>query len=165
MNLQFYEEKLNDSEIFGEFKRENPKSYLCSAFVIIDKEGKNNKVHLDYAADGGKIFSFQMEDEVKKVPLESTGEQTPENLTLDYDVNFGEIEELIAEKMKSENAGTKIQKIIFSIQKFKGNDVIAGTVFIPVMGMIRIRIEMPSKNITEFEKKSLMDIIKVMKKS
>ena len=164
MNLQFYEEKLNSSEIFEEFKRENPKSYLCSAFVIIDNEGKGNKIHFDYLTEDKKVLSFQIEEEIKKVPLESPGDQVIEELNLDYDINFSDIENVILERMKEEKIGSKVQKIIFSIQKVNGKDLIMGTVFISMMGMIKIRMEMPSKKIEEFEKKSFMDIINVMKK-
>jgi len=48
MNLKFYLEKLENSEVFKNFKKENPEAYLCSAFFIIDKSGRDNKQHFDF---------------------------------------------------------------------------------------------------------------------
>ena len=60
MNLQFYIEKLFNSEEFAKFKKQNPKGFFCSGFFAIDKKGKDNKQHIDYFSDG-KIESFQIE--------------------------------------------------------------------------------------------------------
>ena len=49
MNLQFYIEKLEHSEVFKKFIKDNSKAFLCSGFFVIDKEGKeDDKIHLDY---------------------------------------------------------------------------------------------------------------------
>jgi len=84
MNPQFYLEKLKNSEEFEKFKKENPSAFLCSAFFSIDKsggnkslttsskrgqsKGKDNKQHFDFFNEG-KIFSFQVEDNCKKIEL------------------------------------------------------------------------------------------------
>ncbi len=49
MNFQFYLEKLENSDVFKNFKKQNPDAYLCSGFFVIDKQaGKNNQQHLDF---------------------------------------------------------------------------------------------------------------------
>ena len=48
MNFQFYLEKLYSSAIFKNFMKENQKAYLCSGFFTIDKEGKDNQIHVDF---------------------------------------------------------------------------------------------------------------------
>jgi len=165
MKLKFYEEKLESSDVFKEFKKENPKAYLCSAFIVVDKEGKNNKIHLDYFIPEKKeMVSFHLSDEISKVPLETYDDKIPEKVLLNGSLSLGEIEEIIENKMKVENLTNKIQKIILSLQKINGEDILAGTVFITMLGMIKIKINAKNKNVVDFEKKSLMDIMNVLKR-
>ncbi|MBI2042971.1 hypothetical protein HYT25_01130 [Candidatus Pacearchaeota archaeon] len=164
MNLQFYLEKLRNHEDFKKFKKENPKAYLCSVFISIDKEKNQNEVHFDFFLPETKgITSFQMNEEIRKIPLEKYDDKTPEELS-DIKMDFNEIETLISEKMERESIKNKIQKIILSLQKANGREFLAGTVFISMLGLIKINIEISEMKILDFEKKSLLDIINVMKK-
>lgn len=43
MNLQFFLEKLHNSEEFKKFKKQNPDAFPCSAFFIIDKQETDKK--------------------------------------------------------------------------------------------------------------------------
>lgn len=71
MNFQFYLEKLYSSAIFKNFMKESPKAYLCSGFFTIDKEGKDNQIHVDfYIPDTKKMFSFRLEKKIEKIPVE-----------------------------------------------------------------------------------------------
>ncbi len=165
MNIQFNFEKLHSSKEFQEFIKEYPEAYLCSGFFVIDKEGKDNKVHFDYFSPKSKeVFSFQLES-MQKVPLETFGEKIPGEISSDVDLEFDELEEMILQKMKEEKINTKIQKMVLSLQKVDGKDFIIGTIFIPMMGMIKVNVDLKEKRITEFEKKSFFDMIKILKKN
>ena len=59
---------------------------------------------------------------------------------------------------------SKIQKIILSLQNYKGKETLSGTVFISMMGMIKISIDISEMKILDFEKKSIMDMIKIIRK-
>ena len=48
MNLQFYIEKLENSDVYKDFVKKNKNAYFYSGFFSIDKEGKDNQVHLDF---------------------------------------------------------------------------------------------------------------------
>lgn len=164
MNIQFHFEKLHGSKEFQEFSKEHPEAYLCSGFFVIDKEGKDSKVHFDYFSPKTKeLVSFQMES-MRKVPLDTFGEKIPDEISSDIDLEFDELEEIIVKKMKEENVNSKIQKMIFSLQKLDGKDFIVGTIFIPMLGMIKVNIDIKEKKITEFEKKSFFDIMNVLKR-
>ncbi len=163
MNIQFYFEKLSNSPDFQNFKKENPQAFLCSAFFSIDKVAKDNKQHFDYFAKD-KIFSFQLEDNCKKIELENYSKETPEKISEKINLDFKEFEELLIEKMEKENIKNKIQKFLFSLQKINKENFFIGTIFISGMGMIQIKINLNKKEITEFEKKSIFDIMKVVKK-
>ena len=166
MNLRFYIEKLRSSEEFQKFEKENPQAFFCSGFLSIDKEGNDNKTHLDYfSPQSKKGFSFQIEDGIKLIELESFDEKIPRKISEDIDLELNEIESLILEKMKEENINNKIQKIVLSLQRFDDEDFLTGTIFISMLGMIRIKISLIGKKITDFEKKSLLDIMNIFKKN
>ena len=165
MNLQFYIEKLHNSGEFKKFMQENPEAYLCSGFFVIDKEKSDNQQHFDfYIPKSGQIFSFQMEKGIKKVALDRFDKKIPEKISLDYDFDFAEAENLILMRMKREQINKKIQKIMFSLLKIQGRDFITGTIFISGLGMLKLNIEPVSMRITDFEKISFFDMMRVVKK-
>jgi len=165
MNLQFYIEKLKASDEFKKFISENPDAYLCSGFFVIDKQGKDNKQHIDYYVESGKkMFSFQLEDGVKLVEVEMLESVVPVKMLLTYDIDFDEIEKIIIDKMTKEKIESKIQKMLLSLQRVKTRDFLITTVFIGGLGMIKVNIDVKDKKITDFAKKSFMDMVKVVKK-
>jgi len=164
MNLQFYVEKLKNSEIFKNFMKEYPNAVACSGFFVIDKTGKEgNKQHFDfYLSKDNKIISIQLEN-MQLVPLEIFG-KIPETISFECDVDFNKVEKMIEERMIKEGIKNKIQKMLFSLQRLNGRDFLVGTVFISVLGMIKINIDLQNMEITAFERKSFFDVMKVSKK-
>ena len=164
MNLQFYVEKLKNSEVFKNFLNEHPDAFLCSGFFVIDKTGKEaNKQHFDYyLPQENKIESMQLEN-MQVVPIENFGE-IPKELSFEYDFDFNKVEKMIEERMVEAGIKNKIQKMLFSLQKINGRNFLVGTIFISMLGMIQINIDLKNMEITEFEKKSLLDMVKVSKK-
>lgn len=165
MNLQFYLEKLHNSENFKNFIKENSDAYLCSGFFVIDKEGKDNKIHFDYfLPKEKKIFSFQLEEGIQKVPVEMFDKKIPEKISAEHDYDFDDIEKMIISEMEKERIKNKIQKMIFSLQKLKEKDFLVGTVFVSMLGMLKVHISLSEMKITLFEKKSFFDMMNVLKK-
>ncbi len=164
MNLQFYVEKLRNSEIFKNFMKSHPDAFLCSGFFIIDKIGKEgDKQHFDYyLPEEKKIESIQLEN-MQLIPIENFVGVLKE-VSLEHDFDFDKVEQMIEARMIKEGIKNKIQKMLFSLQKIDGRDFLVGTIFISMLGMIKINIDLKNMEITEFEKKSLLDIIKVSKK-
>jgi len=166
MNLQFYLEKLHNSEIFKKFIKENPDAFLCSGFFVIDKTGKEgNKQHFDYYIPSIKeMFSFKIKPEIEKVPVEMFEEKIPEKISINYDFDFQDIEKKIVIEIEKKGIRTEIQKILLSLQKINKKDFLVGTIFISALGMIKINISLPDKKIVNFEKKSFFDMLKIIKK-
>jgi hypothetical protein len=141
-------------------------AYLCSGYFSIDKEGgKENKQSLDfYVPATKKFFSFSLDD-MKKSEIESFGQDfIPEEISIKTDFDFDEMEDLIIEKMKEEKVSNKVQKILYSLQQKDGKPFLLVTVFISGMGLLKIIIDLKAKKITDFEKKSLFDMFKIVKK-
>jgi hypothetical protein len=165
MNFQFYLEKLFASKSFQEFNQENKDNYPCSCFFAIDIEKGKNQFHFDYFVPSiNKIFSFKLELNCEKIPVEMIEEKVPSQIFINYDFNFDRVQNLIKEKMGKENIKNKIQKVILSLQKIKNKDFLIGTIFISSLGILKVKIELPELKITEFEKKSFLDMFKVIKK-
>jgi len=164
MNFQFYVEKLQNSGVFKNFMKKHPDAFFCSGFFIFDKSEKvENKQHFDYyLPKENKIESIQLEN-MQFVPIENFG-GLPEKLSFDLDFDFHEVEKMIEKKMEERGIKNKIQKMLFSLQNIKGKDFLVGTVFISMLGMIKVNLDLEKMEITEFEKKSLLDIVKVSKK-
>ena len=184
MNSQFLLEKLINSSEYKEFMKENPKAYLCSGFFIIDLENKEagNQYHFDfYIPESGKTFSFELENKnpqqvlnssgnptevggIKLIPLERYDEKILEKVSLKEDFDFDKIEKMISTEMELKKINNKIQKMIFSLQNVENRDVLLGTIFVSGLGMIKADIDLKDKRITEFEKKSFFDMMKIIRK-
>lgn len=167
MNSQFFLEKLQTSQEFKEFKEKYIDCYLCSAFFVIDLENKipENKYHFDfYVPSNKKTFSFELENEIKLIELEMRDEKVLEEISLDFSFDFDEIKELILNEMVKNNINNKIQKLIFSLQRQAGKDILLGTIFLSGLALLRANISISDKKIIEFEKKSFLDMMKIMKK-
>ena len=164
MNLQFYVEKLKNSDVFKNFMKAHPDAFPCSGFFIIDKTGKEgNKQHFDfYLLKDNKMIGIQLED-MQLVPIETFG-KVPEEISLEHDFDFDEVEKMIEKRMVEEKIKNKIQKLLFSFQHLEGEDLLVGTVFISILGMIKVVINLKKMEMTEFERKSFFDIMKVSKK-
>lgn len=164
MNFQFYLEKLHSSPIFKNFIKENPKAYLCSGFFTIDKEGKDNQRHLDfYIPETKKMFSFRLDKEIEKIPVELVTKKIPPEIKLKLDFNFEDVEKMIVGEMEKQNIKNKLQKIIFSLQNIKGKNFLVCTAFLGMLGLLKIHIDLEKGKIVLFEKKSFFDLMKKVK--
>ena len=164
MNLQFYIEKLHVSEEYKKFMKENPDAYLCSGFFIIDKEKDDNKQHLDfYISKSKKMFCFQLEEGVKLLSVEMLEKNIPTKISAKCDFNFEDVEKKILDKMEKEKINNKIQKIILSLQRKDGKDFIIATVFVSMLGLLKVSYDISEKKITLFEKKSFLDMLRRVK--
>lgn len=165
MNSQFLLEKLKNSKEYKEFIKENKDAYLCSGFFVIDMENNgNSQYHFDfYVPESGKTFSFELEGGVKLIPLERD-EQVLEEVSMKNHFDFDKIREKILTEMELKKINNKMQKMLFSLQKVKGKNMLLGTIFISNLGLLKVNMDIDSNQITDFEKKSLFDMMKMVKK-
>jgi len=165
MNFQFYLEKLHDSEEFKKFMKENSGAYLCSGFFVIDKEKSWDEYNFDYYVPSiKKMFSFKLGKGIELVPIDMFDKRVPEKLSLDCDFKLEEIENIVVKRMEQENIKNKIQRLLFSLQNLDRKAFLVGTVFISGLGILKMNIDLSTKKITDFEKKSFFDMMKIMRK-
>ncbi|MFH1430891.1 MAG: hypothetical protein ABIG37_00275 [Nanoarchaeota archaeon] len=165
MNFQFYMEKLRASEVFKEFMKGNSSAFLCSCFFSVDLVEKDNRIHFDYYVPSSKqMFSFQLEKDCEKVLIETREDFLPEKISEKIDFNLNEIERALIKRMKADKIQEKVQKIFISLQRANNKDKLIGTIFISAMGMISFEIELSSRKIISFQKKSFLDFFRILKK-
>lgn len=164
MNFQFFIEKLNDSDTYKKFIEENSKALPASAFFVLDFENpKNpdNKSHFDFLIpEENKMFSCQLEEGCKFVPVEKFAENI-KPISLGHEFDFDEVKSLVLEEMKKRDIKNKLQRILLSLQNKDGVDYLVGTVFLSQLGLLKVNINLKEMKITDFEKKSFMDMLKV----
>ena len=167
MKFQFYYEKLLDSEEYLKFKREHPTAYPCSGFFALDleKKGENNQAHFDFwLPEFDKMYSFKVSGPVEFVNVENFDKREYEKLSMNYEFDLIEVKDEIQARMDADVIKGKIQKLLFSLQKLNGVDYLVTTVFLNNMGMLKVNYDIASKKITDIEKKSFLDIFKIIKK-
>lgn len=168
MNFQFYLEKLFDSESFQSFIKENKKAYPCSGFFIIDlsdSKKPDNKQHIDYYIPlTKKLFSFKLEDSCSIIPVELADTEAPKKVALNYSFDFNDIKQMIQDEMDKKEVKNKLQKLLFSLQNKDGKDYLVGTAFLSNFGLLKVNIDIADMKIVLFEKKSFMDMMRVVKK-
>jgi len=166
MNFQFYFEKLMDSETFRKFKDQHKDAFLCSCFFSIDEKGNDNKTHFDYYIPSEKkLFSFKLENNCEMIPVEIIEKgYNPKKISDNHNFSLDEIQELISKKIQSENLKNKLEKTLLSLQEIDGTEFLTGTLFLSGLAMIKISINLETKEIEDFEKKSFFDILNVKRK-
>lgn len=166
MNFQFYIEKLQASDVFKSFIKENPEAYFCSGFFTMDKEGSDNQSHIDfYVPKEKKIFSFKLDSwkDIEILPMEMTAQKTPDKLPLNTDFDFEVVENLVLKEMENQQIGSKMQKILISLQNHKRKPILICTVFISKLGLLKVHIDPKKNKVILFEKKSLFDLMRKAK--
>jgi len=189
MNSRFLLEKLECSDEYKKFISENKDAYLCSGFFVVDlaKENPENKFHFDfYVPSTKKTFSFELENGnlqrvlhnssdptteivefgsgIKLVELERNEDKILEKVSMKNPFDFEKIKEKILIEMELKKITNKIQKMIFSLQNIDKKDILIGTIFISGLGLIKADLDLSENIFTEFEKKSLFDMMKIVKK-
>lgn len=167
MNFQFYVEKLKDSESFKKFISENKDAFPCSGFFVMEFSNSthpDNKQHFDYyIPNQKKMFSFKMEEDCRLVPVEIIGNQEFKPISLNHEFSFDDVAKLVLKRMKKDNITNQVQKILISMQNKDKKDYLVGTVFISNFGLIKVNIDLKKMKITDFEKKSFFDMLKIVK--
>ncbi|MDA3835991.1 MAG: hypothetical protein PF542_00045 [Nanoarchaeota archaeon] len=166
MKFQFYYEKLLASDEYLKFKKEHPTAYACSGFFALDleKKGENNQVHFDFwLPEHEKMYSFKVTGPVEFVNVENYDKRPFEKLSMNYTFDLVDVQKAIEKRMEDDKIKGKMLKMMFSLQKLDGADFLVITVFLNNMGMLKVDYDIAEKKITEIEKKSFLDMFKIIR--
>lgn len=168
MNLQFYFEKLKESDSYKEFISENPEAYFSGAFFIYDKatQGKGDEQNIDfYIPEKKELVSFCLSNNCQKNPIEMIDKNyIPEKISDSIDFEFVKIEELLLKEMEKNNFGGDVHKFLFSLQNLEGKNYILGSMFLPRLALVKFKIDLDEMKIIDFEKKSFFELMNIKKK-
>jgi len=159
MSLNDFFKKVESSDEFKSFKKQNPSAYFCAGFFVYDFDDKSFKKQLDYW-DGEGVTTFIIDDKIipqkeetfKKEKLEEIKKQ---DIKVDIDdaIKFAEKELKKAKQTPS--------KIIVILQTLK-NEVIWNLTCISGFSLLRIHLNM-NKKVLLNEKSSIIDMMRIEK--
>ncbi len=156
-------EKIEESEVFKDWKKNNKKSYLANVFIMFDSMNKGIWNASYYNPETDKITSIVI-DENNKVSIQATDDVFKKEDTLvkplDMDkvnIHFDEAIE-IAEKLKEEEyQGEPTQKNIVLLQDIEGHGLVWNLTFITAAyNTINVKIDASDGKIKKHQISSLL---------
>lgn len=156
-------EKVESSNEFKDFIKQNENAHLVAGFFIIDFISNDNKKSLDYLS-GEKIYTFDFLDNGKvKFREDELIEKTNQKLTQiskEISVELDELKSIAGTRILDEGISAKFNKIIAILQNNKDKQVWNLTCMIDGLIIINILIDANTGEIIKFERKSMMDLIR-----
>ena len=168
MKLQFYNDKLINSEEYKKFMKEHKDAYFCSGFFSIDKENSetDNQIHFDFYIPSSKeMFSFKLNDKIELTSVKIFDERIPEQIFTDFNIDLDKFEKIILKKMELEKIKNSAKKFLFSLQNLEKKTYLLVTIFLSNLGLLKINIDLAKGEIISFEKKSMSEIFKIFRKA
>ena len=165
MKFSHYLKRLQESEEFKKFKKENETSHLCAGFFILDFEGGKDTHQIDYYLPNGKIATFNLDDGVNL----KLSEQTIENKTVpeikqESETDIDILKSIVEDEMKNRTVTEKVKKII-AILHMNDNKLIWNLqCILDGLNLLSIHLDDSDKSILKFDKNSLLGIMKTLPK-
>ena len=157
-------ETIQNSEIFKEFKKKNPKAELVAGIFVIDFLNKEDKKSLDYKK-GEEIFTFNINEkneiEIKEDKL-INDPKLPKltKIKPKVKIEIDELKSIAGTKALAERISAKFQKIIAVLQMYEKKQVWNLTCMLEGLIILQIIIDSETGRIIKFERKSMMDFIR-----
>ena len=158
MNLEFYKEKLETSEVYKNFLIKNPEAYLASAFFTITLTDKTEtaEVQLDYY-NKTKFSVFSLNSGITLKEEESAIPTAPEKLT-HSNLDINEIPMICKSVLEKNNITEKITRILAILTNNKEN-IWGISIITASMSVIKVKLN-DSGELINFEKLNLFDFVK-----
>lgn len=157
-------ESLENSKEFKEFKKENPKSYLCSAFFVVGRSPDEAKKQVNYAMSDSsyEVMSFDISTSGKIVAqkLDSMKKETLHRISKeDVSVTIDQLAANIEAETKR-----KFDKIIAVLQDLNGV-LIWNVTCMDGFVLHRYHIDAKSGKVEKMKDIKLQDMMRVEKKT
>jgi len=110
--IRTFFKKVEGSKEFSEFKKKNPRAYLCAGFFVLDFETGEHVRQIDYVLPNKKIATFTLNNGVKikisEQPIKKKLLEIKTKPKTDIDALYG----IVEDEMKNQMVTDKIKKII-----------------------------------------------------
>lgn len=169
MTLSNLLSKLEKSQAYKDFEKENPGAFLCAAFLIMNIKQNGFENSLDFR-DDKNIYTFKIpldgdvtmqKEEImpSRKPLEKIDEKELKKLKVDVE----DIQSLVEKELEKNKITSKLDEIIAVLQIFDGKLAWNLTCICEGFTIISMQINAISGKILKFEKKNLLDFVSVKK--
>jgi len=157
-------EKLENSRIFINFKKQHPEAELCAGFFILDFLSNDNKNSLDYKT-GDKVFTFDVKDNDDIIINEDKLMDIPDKPKLkpikpETKVEVEELKGIVGMEILERGISARPHKIIAVLQTYEEKQIWNLTCILDQLIILNILIDSETGKILKFERKSMMDMIK-----
>ncbi|PIU75777.1 hypothetical protein COS75_02535 [Candidatus Pacearchaeota archaeon CG06_land_8_20_14_3_00_35_12] len=171
MKVSALVKKLESDSEFEKFKKENPKAFLSSIFIVFDFESGGNQQDMNYFIPSEKkiaVFAVSDSGIMEKTSNLFDEEKSEKFHELKFDglkLDADDIEKNVQNQLKKEKITNKLNKIIAVLQPCdEGKDVLWNlTCILDGLVIVRINIDACNGKLLKFEKAGLMDFIKFEK--
>jgi|GEM_PF-1048241 len=161
MKLAPYVSKLNDSQEYQQFIKENKDAFMIAGFFVLDFEAGGNIHQIDfYIPSKNKVAAFTLDNKVILQELSFPSRKKPEQLDIRTNVDLDALKGILEEEMKNRNITDGIKKIIAVIQVLEGKKIWVINGLLSGMGLLKATIEDDSRTILKMEKLSLLDYMR-----
>jgi len=156
-------QKIQESKEFQNFKQQNPEAQLVAGFFILDFLSNDNKETLDYKVNQD-IFTFTLKDNQIQINKDKliNNEKSPQLTKLNpiIQIDTQELKNIVQTQAQNNNIQAKLNKIIAVLQTYNQKQIWNLTCMLDQLIILNIHIDSNTKEITKFERKSMMDLIK-----
>lgn len=164
MKIQPYIQKLETSEKYRKFIKENSESFLVAGFFVLDYETGMNIHQIDYYVPSKRqVAAFALDGEVEVRLLDMIHkEKKPEKLDIKTKIDLDSLKGILEDEMKNRNFTESIKKCVAVIQMVDGKKLWVLNCVLSGMEILRAHVDDESKTVLKMEKTSMLDYIKKM---
>lgn len=162
MLLLQLQKQLEKSPVFLKFREENPDSFLCAGFFILNFKSNIYEYSLDYRTDK-QIFTFkiQIAGEVVMLSEDIIDSQKPlEKIKLDVQIDINDLRAIVEKSLTNNNVKNHLEEVIAVLQVIGNQQIWNLTCMCEGMTIINMHIHPESGLVLKFEKKNLLDFVK-----
>ena len=159
MKINHLLEELRDNTSYKKFKSKNSSSFFAAGFFILDTKTKTKEIQLDFfLPEQNKIAAFKYPFKEPKIFEEKIKPMQPQTTEIKIDID--NLEQTCKTTIKKNNSLIIPTKIIAILKDKEWNL----TCMDDMLGIVRIKFNAITGELIDFNKGSLMDMIKIKKK-
>ena len=164
MKFSHYKKKLETSREFKDFKKKNPKSYLCAGFFILDYEAGKHSNQLDYMVSNRKVATFNLDSGVKMKlsELPAKASKKLQKIEGEAELDLEKLKGIVQDEMTNRMVTEDVKKIIAVLQVLDNELVWNLNCILGGMNVLQVHIGDKDGSILKFEKHSILDFIRKM---
>lgn len=164
MSFQESLKKLKTSKEFKKFKEKNKKSFLFSAFFILDSNLDIETQQLDYFLTNKKVAIFIINDKIKYKTDDFSPSDKITALDENIKVDINELKEIIKKEIEKKSLQAfDINKAIVVLQKIKGKQLWNVTCILSNLKILKMHIDCFNGKVLESKETSVFNFISVKK--